>query len=374
MQLAGVYYHLRGASLTGSLAGPGIILGILIFMAGVWLAVDQPWWILLIWFIPSLLIAAVLLLAAGIIWNLGWDPSLNSRQANSNSAWNTQDVKIPVQLVHVAASASTALHMIPATYMIPKAWETTENNSRSAVLLVCGAGDARLAFKWRLVNELTRRGIGVLTIDPPGHGEFQNAPMSVPNARVANQAALDWLCAQPAISKVGACGISFGGNQVAALAAADERVAAIALISTPVSLVAPTRRVYIGEVAGLLWPRNIGLLRDGSVVTLIHEYRKLKGFWSAESLPAMIQAFGTATTIRSLGDRPKLILHGTRDVAVPVENARKLFAAALPERELLLVPQATHISPVLYPQEMAYMADWFAKWLNYNHGDAQHAV
>jgi hypothetical protein len=37
----------------------------------------------------------------------------------------------------------------------------------------------------------------------------------------------------------------------------------------------------------------------------------------------------------------------------------------------MIIRQATHITPALYPREMAYLGGWFAKWLNYNRLDAQ---
>jgi esterase/lipase len=373
LQLAAVYFGLRGASLTGPLAGPGMIIGIVALMAGVWLAVDLPLGTLLLAAIPAVPLAALLLVAVGVILNLGWNPTQECL-SGFDIEWSCNDVRIPVQLRHVAADASGALHQMPATFLRPKRWDAEDFDGRGcAVLVVCGAGDNRTSFKWRLFRELLARNIAVLTIDPPGHGDFMRAPMTVANAKAACRAALDWLCAQPGVAQVGACGISFGGNQVAALAAEDERVRAVALISTPVHLNTITQRVRAAEAASLfVWPRNAGLLREGSMLTLWHEWRSIKGAWFGDSLYDMIDQFDTPTAVRAIGPRPKLFVHGSRDVAIPHDNARALYDAAVGERDLLLVRQATHLSPILYPREVSRIADWFVRSLD-THLETDHA-
>ncbi|MCL5997114.1 MAG: alpha/beta fold hydrolase [Chloroflexi bacterium] len=376
LQLIAVYFRLRGASLTGSLAGPGILIGVVILMAGVYLAVDEPWWVLLLAVIPSLPVAIFLLVIAGVILNLGWNPSAECLHPEADARWTCSDVSIPVQLTHVAVNAAITDQCMPATFLRPKSWDEEGFDGRgSAVLLVCGAGDTRTSFKWLLFRELLSRNLAVLTIDPPGHGDFRSAPMTVANARAACEVALEWLCQQPGVAHVGACGISFGGNQVAALAAEDTRVRAVALVSTPVRLNTLTRRIYLFEAASLfIWPRNVGLLRQGSLLTLWREWQALKGAWYGESLYDMIERYDTLAAVRAIGTRPTLFIHGSRDVAIPPLTARTLYEAAAPQRDLMLVRQATHISPILYPREMARMAAWFDRWLNYNHSDAQQAV
>ena len=375
MQLVAVYYALRGLSLTGPLTGPGILIGIISFTAGVWLALDQPWWMLLLLAVPALLVAVLVLMVAGVIVNIRHDPAREFLQPNPDHSWIAHDAQIPARMVHVAQGAKQADYLIPGTFIKPKGWESeSSDGSGKVVLLICGAGDCRTSFKWRLFQELLTHDIAVLTIDPPGHGDFLHVPMTMANARVAGKAALDWLCAQPGVRSVGACGISFGGNQVASLAAADQRIRAVALISTPVRLQTLTRRIYTAEAASLfIWPRNLGLLRYGSLLTLWREWQTLKGAWYGESLYDMIERFDTPSAVRAIGTRPKLFVHGTRDVAIPLLNAHTLYEAAAPNRLLLPVRQATHISPVLFPGEMRQLAQWFSTSLNYNHADAQQA-
>ncbi|BCX02612.1 MAG: hypothetical protein KatS3mg053_0550 [Candidatus Roseilinea sp.] len=243
----------------------------------------------------------------------------------------------------------------PGTWLQPHTW------NGAAVLLVCGAGDNRHAFKWLLFRRLLERNIAVLTVDPPGHGEFMSVPCTVDNTRRAARAALDWLCHQPGVRRVGAIGISFGGNQVADLAAHDERVVALVTISTPVKLPPVTRLTIARESLGLVClPRNLTLLRYQSLLKMWAEWRSMNGAWFGESLYDMIARFDTLNAVRAIGPRPKMFVHGKCDIAVPPVNAKWLYEASQPERELLLVSQATHLSVILFDREIKQMADWLA--------------
>lgn len=243
----------------------------------------------------------------------------------------------------------------PGTWLQPHTW------SGDVVLLICGAGDNRHAFKWLLFRHLIQRNIAVLTLDPPGHGDFTSVPCTVDNARRAARTALNWLCDQPGVQRVGAIGISFGGNQVIDLAAYDERVAALVTISTPVKLLPVTRMTIARELLSLVSaPRNLTLLRYQALHRMWAEWRSVKGAWFGESLYEMIVRFDALNAVRAIGRRPKMFIHGKRDVAVPPANASLLYEAAEPERELFLIPQATHLSVILFDKEMGQMADWLS--------------
>ncbi len=367
LQWVSVFFRLRGFSMCGPYAGLGIVLGFLLFTAGVWLALVEPWVWLLALLIPALLLAVVVLTGAGVLLNWTWNPTHRLLNPQDDDDWTVTQVHIPVTLVHVTNVGQSTQQMMPATFMKPK----HPAPAKPAVLVICGAGDCRMSFKWHLFGALLARGIAVLTIDPPGHGDFQEVPITTANALAAGRAAIHWLYAQPEAEQVGVCGISLGGCQAAALAAEDPTIWAVALISTPVEMETLTRRTYTRETLTLLvLPRNLGLLRDGSLLTLWREWRTLRGARYGESLYDMIRAFDARTAVRTIGSRPVLIVHGSRDHAIPLRNAQTLYEAAAPEKELLVIRQANHVSPVLYPQEMQMLAAWFDRWLNYNRHDA----
>ncbi len=261
---------------------------------------------------------------------------------------------IPAQ--HRAQFQQAAQHARPpATWLRPRDWNGT------AILLIHGAGDNRHAFKWLLFQRLLERRLAILTLDSPGHGDFRFIPCTVENARRTAQAALDWLRAQADVRWVGALGISFGGCQVADLAARDPRVAALALISTPVHLPPVTRWTVAREVLSLFYmPRNLALLRHHSLIELWAEWRSVPSPWFGESLYEMIARFDVLGAMRAVGNRPTLIMHGTHDGAVPPINARLIYEAAPAERALLWVPQANHVSVALRDDAMCALAGWLA--------------
>ncbi len=283
------------------------------------------------------------------------------------AAYTVQQVGIPVagltlpprvaaawQLVleHAAAlreRAETAQQ--PATWMKPARW------SGAAALLICGAGDNRHAFKWLLFEKLIERGIAVLTVDPPGHGDFQFVPCTTHNVRSAARAASDWLHAQAGVTRTAAIGVSFGGAQVADLAAGDGRFAAVALISTPVSLPAVTRGTVAREGAGLFLPRNLGLLRHQPMRAMWAEWKSMKGVWLGDGLYGMIEQLDVLGAVQKI-HRPLAVVHGRLDVAVPPSNARRIQAAAQCDCSMIWCSQGTHLSVVLHDKEMSALADW----------------
>jgi pimeloyl-ACP methyl ester carboxylesterase len=229
--------------------------------------------------------------------------------------------------------------------------------------MICGAGDNRVAFKWLIVRSFMALGITVMSIDPPGHGDFLSVPATAHNVRVAAQAASHWLHRRSDVRRTGAMGISFGGCQAAGLCAEDERISALATISAPVELPHVTKSVVVREALSLVLPRNAMVLRHASWPQIWGEWKSMRGAWFGESLYEMIKSYDMLNTVRAIGKRPTLFIHGAADVAVPPVNAQRLYDAALPQRELMLVPQATHITVALQAREIARMAQWFSKHL-----------
>jgi pimeloyl-ACP methyl ester carboxylesterase len=231
---------------------------------------------------------------------------------------------------------------------------------RGAILLVCGAGDNRSAFKGPLLGALSARDFAVLSIDPPGHGAFMAVPTTVENTQTAAMAALDWLSKQFPTQPIGVIGVSFGGNQVVWLAAHEARVSAVVLISTPVSLKPVRRRTIVREGVAMLLPANLGVFRWGSAGDFYRGWRSMKGYAAGpETLYRMIDRLDTCRWIATLGDRPILLAHGRADVAVPFDNAR-ILAAAAPRASLLPVTHGTHLTIILRPEVVSHIADWLA--------------
>lgn len=246
---------------------------------------------------------------------------------------------------------------MPGTSFVPG------NSDGRWVLLICGAGDNRFAFKHILITELMRFGMSVLSIDPPGHGDHMHVPTTFDSVQHAARAASDWIFARPEVRAVGAIGISFGGCQAAWLTAHDTRIAALATIAAPVTLEPVTESRRWREGLQLLLPRNVGLLRRSSPRQILAEWFSMRGAIFGESLYEMIERFDMLRTIAAVGARPTLVVHGSADVAVPVTNAHQLFAAANEDKSLQIARQASHITVILHTREMRQLAAWFEERL-----------
>lgn len=372
--------RLRGLSLAGGRRAAGVALGAAVAAVGLALGLALPpnaadW----LWAVPAAVLALAL---GGVAANAGWDPTRALFAPGPDAGHTVRHVRITVALPDMPAAAPDAVHLysnrresdarapvflaqagrdedgVSATWLAPRTWRG------HVALLIPGAGDNRFAFKWRIIQPLLDRGIAVLTVDPPGHGEFMAAPMTVANAQAAARAALDCACGLPGVRAVAAVGISFGGCQAAWLAANDARVRALALVCTPAALPPVSRATMIRETAWLGLPRNLAILRDGSLLTLAREWGRLKGAWYGESLYGMIDALDAAGCVRACGARPTLVVHGARDQAVPVADASRLFGAAEEPKALVIAPQATHVSVVLQPREMDNLAEWLLRALD----------
>ncbi len=268
---------------------------------------------------------------------------------SAGSRWKIEGVHDRETLPH-----PSTLRAMPGTVFTPA------NASGAWLLLICGAGDNRFAFKWLLTRVLLHHGISLLTIDPPGHGDFMSAPATVHNVRRAASVAANWIHARARGGRIGALGISFGACQASWLAANDERIAALVTISAPVQLRPVTRSIVAREALALALPRNALLLRQASWPQIWAEWKSMRGAWFGESLYDMIDAFDMPGTIRAIGNRPTLFVHGGADAAVPPQNSRTLYDSALPERELMIVSQASHLTVVLQKREMTQLAIWLA--------------
>lgn len=349
VQWVAAFGEMRGLSVVGSLHRAGVMLGFVTFVGGVYLALAEPAPVLLLWLLPAFVLAVALSMVGGILTSWTTNPTRALMTPRPEDGYTAADVFVPVPDIGPDIE-------MPATYFAP-----ADGRIRGGVLFVCGASDSRLSFKWRLIRELLATGLAVLTIDPPGHGEFHTAPMTRANALKAGRAALVWLRAQPGVSRVAVCGMSLGGCQALNLAADDPQISAVVLLCTPVRLETVTRRTYIREIAALLLPRNVGLLREGSAWTLLREWFGLKRAWFGTSLYRLIEELDVPAAARRLKGRPLLIVHGTADTAVPPSNARQIADAAGSAATVILAPQATHVSLVLFLDEMRRLAEWLAR-------------
>ena len=192
---------------------------------------------------------------------------------------------------------------------------TIPPSPRGVVAFAHGSGSSRLSPRNAFVAEvLQRRGIATLLFDllTPQEDRDPEARFDIPLLTRRLQAASDWLSGQAATARLplGYFGASTGA--AAALEAAAER-------GTGVSAV-----VSRGGRPDLAGP---GLLESVSAPTL-------------------------------------LIVGGFDDVVIGLN--RKALARLACEKELVIVPGATHLfeEPGTLAQAAGHAADWFARWLS----------
>lgn len=128
--------------------------------------------------------------------------------------------------------------------------------------------------------------------------------------------------------RLGLMGSSAGGAVAACVAAEEKRVGFVVLMASPADfggLVDPAKAAPFVE-----YLRKIGLIRD-------------KDF--PEDLSGWAGGFGTVSPVNCIGrisPRPVLIIHGDKDDTVPLDHARRLFAAAGDPKELVILTGAGH--------------------------------
>ncbi len=201
-----------------------------------------------------------------------------------------------------------------------RGWYVPSRNG-AAVVLVHGSGSDRSSGVTEL-RLLAGDGFGILAFDLPGHGESDGAvTFGLPPAD-AVQSAVDLVVKRPDVhdARVGVAGFSYGGAVVARAAAADCRMRAVALIATPADAVEQTRAEYApyGRAAQM-------------------------GAFAVYSLRGIdLTGERPVDYVGKIASRPLLIIGGAEDTTVPLDQTRKLYAAAGEPKQFVIMPHGAH--------------------------------
>jgi uncharacterized protein len=154
----------------------------------------------------------------------------------------------------------------------------------------------------------------------PSAGNF-----SIDGWRADLAAAVDHLLARQDVSGVWLVGFRLGGTLAIVHAAADPRVRGLATLASPASL-----RAWASEPARFAeYCRRVGVLRDSAYPPNVDEWAR-----SIATLNPLAAAPDLAT-------RPWLIVHGTHDDTIPLDDARALIAAC-PSAALRVLQHGGH--------------------------------
>ena len=238
----------------------------------------------------------------------------------------------------------------------------------AAVCVIPGAGDYKTCFKWRLVEALLAEGLTVLTIDPPGHGDYRYRPLVFPECLSALPAAVQFLRRQPGINRVGVAGISLGGalaiRSVVEEAARDQGnyglVEALAVLETPVSF-NHSRALIYREAWRTFRAPVLSLWREISVKQMIQSWKR-GGCQSPHSTTELFALLDPLENIRRIKQVPLLLVYSNRDPIAPPQTAQAMSQAA-PQAELLTSTKASHVTLTLLPEINRQVARWLRQQL-----------
>jgi uncharacterized protein len=221
-------------------------------------------------------------------------------------------------------------------------WYAPSRN-RAAIILVHGTGAERSSLLFES-GFLSQSGFGVLAIDLPGQGASEGRTRWGVPERHAISAAVDWLRTRGEVDpeRIGGFGFSMGAYVLAQAAVLDQRLRAVALVSSPNEV------VEHNWLATAKW----GLL------TQVPCYLALRAYGQSLDMPPK-------NVIGSIAPRAVLIVGGDLDPLVPAFTARQLFSAAGSPKELWLVPRAHHadFAQVAGPEYRNRLAGYFDRTL-----------
>jgi dipeptidyl aminopeptidase/acylaminoacyl peptidase len=142
------------------------------------------------------------------------------------------------------------------------------------------------------------------------------------------KAVIDYLWQQPEVDRqqLALVGNSAGAAVSVQVASLDKRIAAVATLACPSELSFLTK----DAPQMIQYFRSIGIIRDPDFPASIEKW--LAGFKEATAI----------RDIAKIAPRPLLIIHGTQDDIVKVEDAQALFSAAGEPKKLVLIEGAGH--------------------------------
>ncbi|MEA3108676.1 MAG: uncharacterized protein QOI88_3281 [Gammaproteobacteria bacterium] len=198
-------------------------------------------------------------------------------------------------------------------------WYAPSRN-RAAIVLVHGTGAERSSLLFE-TGFLSQAGFGVLAIDLPGQGASEGRTRWGVPERYAITAAVGWLRTRGEVDpeRIGGFGFSMGAYVLTQAAVLEQRLRAVALVSSPNDVVEQN------WLATAKW----GLL------TQVPCYLALRAYGQSLDMPPK-------NVIGSIAPRAVLIVGGDLDTLVPAFMARQLFSAAGSPKEMWLVPRAHH--------------------------------
>jgi fermentation-respiration switch protein FrsA (DUF1100 family) len=199
-------------------------------------------------------------------------------------------------------------------------WALPSRNGAGVVFAHGSPGDR--SDLWPEALGLHQRGFGTLVFDLPGYGRSGGPVDWDRGSTAAVLAAVRHLAGMPGVhaDRVGAFGFSLGTIPVLRAAAASPGVRAVAVGGTPARYAESVQyeRGWWGPITGL------------------------PALWTARVIGVPVDRLRADELVAGVAPRPLLILHGTRDPAVPPAMAQELYLRASQPKELFMIPDGGH--------------------------------
>lgn len=255
--------------------------------------------------------------AAAVLWLTHARASAIVHPAHSAITWSPETNGY-IDFENVSFQSSGGLRL--------KGWYVPAHNG-AVVILVHGHAGNRQHYLPQ-AGSLIAQGYGVLLFDLRNSGESEGDTTTMGLLEVDDvRSALEFVKSQPGVDpgRIGLMGQSLGGA-TAIMAAA--RI--------------PEVRAVVAESAYTSLEDNIQNGVERLAFLPAFPFAPLVVFWGQWESGIDIAQVRPVDEIASISPRPVLIVHGELDEIIPVENAHRLYQAALEPKEVYLLPGAGH--------------------------------
>jgi pimeloyl-ACP methyl ester carboxylesterase len=293
----------------------------------------------------ALLFCAVLLVA-------GCNHMLAERMVappNAGLVWQSAPGEVPTPWPEYERAFRIPVSSPDATLLVSLAEPDQGVKLRGTVMVLHGIGTSH-DFVIITAKKLTAAGYRTIGVDLRGHGGSTGKHISygVFESHDLSQV-LDYLQKQHLVGdKIGVYGCSYGAATAIQFAACDPRVVSVVAAASFSSL-----RDEAPEIGRRVFPLPGAFLSDQDYTDIVTEGGKIAGFDPDQASPVKAIARTSARV---------LLIHGQWDGITPLEQARKILAAAPPNTtELRVIPNQGHVtvSTGVVPEVLQMTVDWF---------------
>ena len=234
---------------------------------------------------------------------------------------------------------------------------TAQNGHDQAVIILHGAADNKNGCELLATGEALSKYFDVYLLDFRGYGHSRGQATFGYLEILDVEAIFNYVTGKHYTS-IGIIGNSMGGMVATRFAAQEQRVGAVVIVGTPASY-EPTTGGDVENLAPLL------LNKIGRLIYLMFTQVKISDKVS-EIYSEQARQLAPIYLINQITPTPILIVHGSQDTQVPIENAQILFANAEEPKNLLIYEGGGHSITALSAQFGADFYRDISTWLMIN--------